>query len=498
MNDMTILLFEDDNDDANALFAELEKRPSARSLTLIWFRSDFFPREGREICPVEVRLDDRPKVIKFDGSPLPDGGLIWWAEDFAAAILDIYKETRAQPVGHRYARWLEYVGYLRPVALVSGRDKDRTFNLVNLRKFHKHNPSWASDAIEHVLGTSANADELFHVNWRGRNPKTSLQRFYELCEQGTGPELGDWSCMCFGKDRTVANHIFQNLKFWPFRGQTLVPREELHAKLLWAAETYGKRPRIIWIDCDEIAREEPDGTEIRRRVVTDDHVIELEKALKALSAIKEADEPMICLFLADGNDLKKNDRLLFKLNGAFVNRSEFLEGPGLWAGRAVDTLGTAFQNFLRTAEREGRNRTALLVEPQLIELDGKQQKEKDDKGRTIYIQQDEWTEPILDAGYKVIENLLLPFVLARSSARLAGPRSSSKHAIKSERALSTSGAKSKRNPKGEGYSKTLAKWANTQEAQHLNASFHSVKTAILEQLVWAKRLTRKQTDLYSN
>jgi hypothetical protein len=194
-----------------------------------------------------------------------------------------------------------------------------------------------------------------------------------------------------------------------------------------------------------------DGSTSRARVLTD---LLVSTVANAISATKDyfQDESgsvinPVCLFLADLQSLKDNHHLLFDSNAAFVKREHVLRFPGYWAGSEVNNLALAYGNFLRESSDNG--------------------KQQDD----LKFNAAPWPAPLLQAGRRVVENLLVPFMLARSTGRLV---ESSQH-----------------------YPTTLAKWTNTDESRQLNTSFGAIKAAILGQLAKRKMISSSQVDLYS-
>jgi hypothetical protein len=376
-----VLLFEDQAVYAKLLTRSFLDQAPKGSFQIVWFKNGFDPQPGKTIYPATVEKEFGPQLIVIDQGNISEtaGELTWWQESFDAAILDIFVGHSDRPIGYRYAEWLERAGFAGPVVMISQRARETREFRLSLRRLHKDEDDWHREAVKFVIrGTSSlhqlAGRHLFNVNYIGRDPETFVTGFHQ---QDSVHELQKWPSLYFGEDERLAERLSTFFDFPFYRGKRAHAVEQLGEILVDAEKRGGRQPKIIWIDCIN-----------RGNQLTDDLVHQL------ADAFHERRAKQIGLFLADADALVTTRQLLFHSNAIYLSRRRLDEHPGFWAGEAVTQLAATYEHFREVAGQHGKINELVAAKS--------------------------WPDPMYQAGLSVIESLLPAFIMARSTARIAG------------------------------------------------------------------------------
>lgn len=355
MRSHRVLLFEDSEDSAELIIAELLRRAFGTPLQVVWFsaRPDFEVGKDFWSDSFPIVCDANDPQIRGEVEPATRTGGTWWQGDFDGAILDVYHQKTGTRVGEEFALWLQHARFTGPVILCSAENlPPGQFPLLPLARCVMKggpvskggaSPPWVVEVCDTLLAGLGLCDThgVRNVGARGRDPSTAdnMHTYWAEAERlaaarGSTPGEG-WS-LWIGKDVAARARIlgFLNQKELPFSALNLP--EPLSAKT-WGESLsevlrrpHKRRPHAVWIDFGA-------GTAMRFADTLDQCLlVRTHAALHPFLSMV-----LLCDRMKDFNGEVRRDLLC--TGTIVVDRKMIFDLPGLWAEERVERFAMLFQ-----------------------------------------------------------------------------------------------------------------------------------------------------------
>lgn len=337
---------------------------------VVWFDFHSDPKREHPIYPIKVEAGHEPWRIHIRAQSSPTwppnerAKSEWHQEEFRGVILDIYYESAPgtlTAVGPDFAAWFAQAKFRGPQSVLTRRG--RTIGgFRGYKRFHKkEDPNWDVECVDYTLLKLRNEMakpgriEAFHVDYLGRNPTQFISEFNIQCtdatrrpnKRATGRVTKRWTALYFGSHPNVGEFLCKYFGLELFKA---VPMAELANVMVELNQLRSEKPRVVWLDLGEDAILGNDGA----INLTDTKYVE-----------RDADDNVtkeIEIFPPDGAHnlganavffiLAKEELVsravmerLDRCNVFFVQRSEILEYPHIWAATTVADLENAFENY---------------------------------------------------------------------------------------------------------------------------------------------------------
>lgn len=250
----------------------------------------------------------------------------WWPGDFDAAILDVYMEKIAGPVGAKYARWFKDANFTGPIVLMSVGQIPLLTGLPNIDYISKSDDENWHDLVAERIDTRIERfdDPIPTVGIHGRRPDNALADFFDENEHAPSECTAlwvnrrardtDYELLDYVFDYLMVNNAARSL------GDTSVNFHDV--------ENIAKKEGVdhLWIGCGEV---------IDNKTV--DSVINIQGEIDSL----------IPVFIAKRRDNIDNEkfRILRSMCSIFVNRVNIDNSPTLWLRNSVLRLANACQHW---------------------------------------------------------------------------------------------------------------------------------------------------------
>ena len=231
MQPIRILLFEDTEDDARAIIAQLKGHAGADPFQVVWFSSgpDFVAI--RDFWSDSFPIRSTPELVHIIGDTTrPVDANTWWQQDFDGAILDVYEHRKGR-VGELFARWLQHARFSGPVVIASVEDLPAgAFPFLPFVSCVTKRDEWIHQVCGRVVRgiRFCRSQAIAAVGARGRDPKRpdSVQLFWKEAEEqakknNREPEPA-WS-LWLGIDQYVRDRVLNFLGHEQINLDTFVP-----------------------------------------------------------------------------------------------------------------------------------------------------------------------------------------------------------------------------------------------------------------------------------